>query len=41
MTIKYLLLNPSNVFTTIIEQARSVIFAGGTMEPVSDFVQEV
>ena len=33
--IKYLLLNPSTQFTSIVREARSVILAGGTMEPVS------
>ncbi|KAL1919516.1 uncharacterized protein VTP21DRAFT_2209 [Calcarisporiella thermophila] len=35
---KYLLLNPANEFRPIIEEARSVILAGGTMEPMSDFI---
>jgi chromosome transmission fidelity protein 1 len=40
-SIKYLLLNPSNVFRQVVEEARSVIFAGGTMEPMNDFVQQL
>jgi chromosome transmission fidelity protein 1 len=39
--IKYLLLNPANAFRNVIEQARSVIFAGGTMEPMNDFCQQL
>lgn len=33
----FLLLNPSSQFNEIIKQARSVIVAGGTMKPVSEF----
>ncbi|ORX98335.1 DNA repair helicase [Basidiobolus meristosporus CBS 931.73] len=36
--LKYLLLNPSEQFKDIVDEVRSVILAGGTMEPISDFV---
>ncbi|KAI8976239.1 helicase C-terminal domain-containing protein [Pilobolus umbonatus] len=35
--LKYMLLNPADVFRPLVEEARCVILAGGTMEPVSDF----
>ena len=35
-TLKYLLLNPAERFQEVVEQARSVVLAGGTMEPVSN-----
>ncbi len=38
-TLKYVLLNPNVCFEEIIKNARSVILAGGTMKPVSDFEQ--
>lgn len=34
VVIKYILLNPSERFKEVIEDARSVVLAGGTMEPV-------
>ena len=34
--LKYLLLNPSVHFTTVVEEARAVVIAGGTMQPVSE-----
>ncbi|KAJ3081656.1 ATP-dependent DNA helicase chl1, partial [Physocladia obscura] len=34
---KYLLLSPTEVFQEIVSEARSVILAGGTMEPMSEF----
>ncbi|KAJ3357714.1 hypothetical protein HDU83_004869 [Entophlyctis luteolus] len=34
---KYLLLNPTDVFQEIVSEARSVILAGGTMAPMSEF----
>ncbi|PKC11424.1 DNA repair helicase [Rhizophagus irregularis] len=39
--IKYLLLNPSNQFKDIVEDARSVILAGGTMEPTDDLIGQL
>ena len=39
--IKYLLLNPTNSFQDVLKSARSVIFAGGTMAPMADFIQQV
>lgn len=38
---KYQLLNPSHVFRSLVDEARSVILAGGTMEPMSDFRQQL
>jgi len=35
--IKYQLLNPSALFRDVVEVARSVVLAGGTMSPVSSF----
>ncbi|KAI9256030.1 putative ATP-dependent RNA helicase DDX11 [Helicostylum pulchrum] len=36
-SIKYMLLNPADAFRPIVEEAKSIVLAGGTMEPVSDF----
>ncbi len=38
---KYQLLNPSHAFKSVVDEARSVILAGGTMEPLSDFRQQL
>ncbi|ETS60057.1 hypothetical protein PaG_06051 [Moesziomyces aphidis] len=38
---KYQLLNPSHAFKSLVDEARSVILAGGTMEPLSDFRQQL
>ncbi|KAK9249421.1 helicase C-terminal domain-containing protein [Lipomyces tetrasporus] len=37
--LKYLLLDPSFHFRSIVEEARCVILAGGTMEPVGDYMR--
>ena len=44
LSLKYMLLDPTNHFKEIVEDARAVILAGGTMSPVSrqlkqDFLQ--
>lgn len=41
MIIKYQLLNPSKSFSALVEDARSIVLAGGTMEPVSDLLTQV
>ncbi|KYN03917.1 putative ATP-dependent RNA helicase DDX11 [Cyphomyrmex costatus] len=39
--IKFLLLNPAAHFHDIVKDARSVVLAGGTMEPMSEFVDQL
>ena len=39
--IKFLLLNPEAHFTEVLEEARAVILAGGTMQPTSDFASQL
>jgi chromosome transmission fidelity protein 1 len=40
-SIKYILMNPENVFRGIVLESRSVILAGGTMSPMDDFVAQL
>lgn len=35
--IKYLLLEPSNVFQKLVDESKCIILAGGTMQPMQDF----
>nr|POE75780.1 atp-dependent dna helicase chl1 [Quercus suber] len=39
--IKYMLLDPSTHFHDIVEEARSVILAGGTMSPMNDYQHQL
>ncbi|PIA96360.1 ATP-dependent RNA helicase chl1 [Cercospora beticola] len=41
VTIKYMLLDPAEHFRDIVESARSVILAGGTMSPMEDYKQQL
>ncbi|XP_050526879.1 putative ATP-dependent RNA helicase DDX11-like protein 8 isoform X2 [Daktulosphaira vitifoliae] len=40
-SLKFLLLNPAVHFKEIVEKARSVIVSGGTMEPISEFKDQL
>ncbi|XP_071385623.1 ATP-dependent DNA helicase DDX11 isoform X1 [Centroberyx affinis] len=40
-SVKFLLLNPAVHFAQVLKECRAVIIAGGTMQPVSDFKQEL
>ncbi|KAJ3397757.1 DEAD H (Asp-Glu-Ala-Asp His) box helicase 11 [Lobulomyces angularis] len=39
--IKYLLLNPADVFADLVNDARAIILTGGTMEPLEDFKKQL
>ncbi|KAF2205065.1 ATP-dependent RNA helicase-like protein chl1 [Delitschia confertaspora ATCC 74209] len=39
--LKYMLLDPTFHFKDIVEEARAVILAGGTMSPMSDYAQHL
>ncbi|KAF5362893.1 hypothetical protein D9758_007152 [Tetrapyrgos nigripes] len=39
--VKYQLLNPSPHFKDVVEEARAVILAGGTMSPISDVINQL
>ncbi|XP_047204207.1 ATP-dependent DNA helicase DDX11 isoform X1 [Girardinichthys multiradiatus] len=40
-SVKFLLLNPAVHFAQVLKDCRAVIITGGTMQPVSDFKQEL
>ncbi|XP_051473144.1 ATP-dependent DNA helicase DDX11 isoform X2 [Apus apus] len=40
-SLKFLLLNPAVHFAKVVEECRAVIIAGGTMQPVADFRQQL
>ncbi|NXP44839.1 DDX11 helicase, partial [Heliornis fulica] len=40
-SLKFLLLNPAVHFTKVVGECRAVIIAGGTMQPVSDFREQL
>lgn len=40
-SVKFLLLNPAVHFAQVLRDCRAVVIAGGTMQPVSDFKQEL
>ncbi|CUS10396.1 unnamed protein product [Tuber aestivum] len=39
--LRYMLLDPAHHFQEIVEEARAVILAGGTMEPMSDYINHL
>jgi chromosome transmission fidelity protein 1 len=39
--LKYMLLNPAGAIRDLVEEARIVVLAGGTMEPVSDLLMQL
>lgn len=39
--LKYLLLSPANNFKDVVSEARAIILAGGTMQPTSEFVDQL
>jgi chromosome transmission fidelity protein 1 len=41
VVIKYVLLNPAQRFADVVNDARSVVLAGGTMAPMSDFFTQL
>ncbi|KAH9519884.1 DEAD H (Asp-Glu-Ala-Asp His) box helicase 11 [Bulinus truncatus] len=40
-TLKFIMLNPAVHFVTVLKEARAVIVAGGTMQPVSEFKNQL
>ncbi|XP_035381632.1 ATP-dependent DNA helicase DDX11 [Electrophorus electricus] len=40
-SVKFLMLNPAVHFAQIVKECRAIIIAGGTMQPVTDFKQQL
>ena len=40
-SLKYILMNPASQFTDLVRDCRSIIVAGGTMQPISEFKQQL
>ncbi|KAL6707870.1 ATP-dependent DNA helicase chl1 [Coniothyrium glycines] len=40
-SLRYMLLDPTYAFRDIVEEARAVVLAGGTMSPMSDYTQHL
>ena len=41
ISLRYMLLDPTNHFRDIAEEARAVVLAGGTMSPMDDYIQHL
>lgn len=41
ITLKYMLLDPSEHFREVVESARAVVLAGGTMSPMDGYMQQL
>lgn len=41
VVLKYILLNPGDAFQPLLDAARCIILAGGTMEPISEFQRQL
>ncbi|KAM0794423.1 helicase C-terminal domain-containing protein [Usnea florida] len=41
LSLKYMLLDPTHHFSEIVEDARAVILAGGTMSPMDDYIRHL
>jgi len=41
ISLRYMLLDPTNHFRDIVEEARAVVLAGGTMSPMDDYIHHL
>ena len=41
ISLRYLLLDPSEHFRQVVEESRAVILAGGTMSPMDEYIQQL